>query len=239
MGDSHQDTLSALRNLAATHAWSKHDPGPANSPLYQGAASTPWAPGAPGAARAECSRLAMPKHSDHARHRQGRVAAPGDARVERSRPATSEHTTFSPFSQSRAFKHPAPPEQNVRFRCAREVCSRPALPDQNTRVQRCQSKMIVSAAPRAVCSRRALPEQNPHFRRSQSSVVASGAASASCSRGAATAEYSFPLLHATSQSQSTGSTQYRRIHPPSGDHTPILYLPAAARAFYSRPLSTP
>ncbi|KAI5843027.1 hypothetical protein DFP73DRAFT_595568 [Morchella snyderi] len=112
----------------------------------------------------------------------------------------------------------------ARAQCtARAVCSRPELPEQTAHVRRFQSSMLASGAARAECSFSPLPEPYARVRRCQCSVLA---------LGAARAEYSFPPLHATSPSQSTRSTQYRRIHPPSGDNSLILYSPAAARASY-------
>ncbi|KAI5842199.1 hypothetical protein DFP73DRAFT_596231 [Morchella snyderi] len=205
--DSYERELSAVEGGEALVASS------ANSPISQGAAHTPWAPGAPGAARADCSRLEMPKHCDLARRRQGRVFAPGDARVERLHPATSEHTTFSPLRQSTASMSGA---TKAELSSTQRRQSR----------MRSQSSMLASRAARAECWFPPLPKLCACVRRCQCSVLAPGAARA---------EYSFPPLHATSPSQSTRW----RIHPPSGDHSPILYAPAAARASYSCPLSTP
>ncbi|KAI5853113.1 hypothetical protein DFP73DRAFT_590158 [Morchella snyderi] len=116
-----------------------------------------------------------------------------------------------------SFNHPAPPEKN-------------ALPEQTVRVRRFQSSMLAFGAARAECSFPPLPEPCARVRHYQCSVLASGGARA---------EYLFPPLHATSPSQSTGLTQYRRIHPPSGHHSPMPYSPAAARASYLHPLGTP
>ncbi|KAH0607923.1 uncharacterized protein H6S33_001975 [Morchella sextelata] len=60
-------------------------PSSANSAIPQGAAPTPWAPGTPGAARAECSYQASPGQGPHARRRHSRVLAPGVATAGRSR----------------------------------------------------------------------------------------------------------------------------------------------------------
>ncbi|KAI5841738.1 hypothetical protein DFP73DRAFT_596316 [Morchella snyderi] len=173
----------------------------ANSPISQGVAHTPWAPGA---ARAECSRLAMLKPSNSAQRRQGRVAPPLCLGL---------------------------PEQSVQApSAARAEYLLPALPEQCARVRSCQSSVLASGATRAEYSHPALPEQSARVGHCQSRMLISGVARA---------EYLFPPLHAASPSQSTRSTQYQAIHPPSGDHSPILYSPAAARASYLRPLSTP
>ncbi|KAH0609967.1 uncharacterized protein H6S33_012513 [Morchella sextelata] len=109
----------------------------ANSAIPQGAAPTPWAPGTPGAAKAECSCQASPGQGPHARRRHSRVLTPGVATAGCSRQASPQQGARARRRHSRVL---APG-------VATAGCSRQASPQQGARARRRHSRVLAPGDP--------------------------------------------------------------------------------------------